>query len=109
MQHYHLLADLSDAAQERSAFIADKRFSQRFMLGPEHPRRQRYQGKQRHGNEEFPPHARPTNVAPEARTGRARYARRTTPLWTLGILPASRPLHTPPSDANSVIMTRGSF
>ena len=109
MQHYHLLADLSDAAQERSTFIADKRFSHRFMLGPEHPRRQRHQGKQRHGNEEFPPHARPTNAAPAARPGGVRFARRTTPRRTLGNPPASRPLHTTPIDATSVMIPRRSF
>src|SRR5260370_691857 len=62
VQRAHGFANLRDAAQERSYFFADKCFTQRFTPWAEHPGRQRYQEKQGHRDEEFPPHLRPSNV-----------------------------------------------
>src|SRR6267154_323151 len=82
IQSCQLLADLRDAAQERGGFFADKGFAQRFMLGPEHPRRQSHQGQQRHRNEESPLHVPLSNVALAARTEGALFATRAPPEMT---------------------------
>jgi len=50
------LAHLRDAAPKSDAALADVRFADGFMLGPQQPSRYNDQDEQRHGNKQFALH-----------------------------------------------------